>query len=176
MTNFPLPLNPNETVLKTDEHAAHVRNNALGYNVIYGTLWLTDQRLLFRSALLGSTLSYPLSRVASAARREVSISQRQSRYSSQSYDAALYVEFDNGGKEYFLADDLSDWAAALASAKSAAPNLPFTQMPPSRSAVEQGSRGLWVIGGIMAGIVLLFLCTAVVCFGLPLLLALFGQK
>lgn len=176
MTTFPLPLNPDETILKTDEHAAHVKNSMLGYNVIYGTLWLTDQRLVFRSALLASTLSYPLSRVADAARKEVSLSQRQSGYSSQKYDAALYVEFDSGGKEYFLADDLSAWAAEILSAKAAAPDLPFTQVPPTRSAVEQGSRGLWVIVGIMAGIVLLFLCMVFACVGLPFLLALFGQK
>ena len=178
MTTFPLPLNANETILKTDEHAAHVKNNSLGlgYNVIYGTLWLTDQRLVFRSAVLASTLSYPLSRVASAARTTVSLSQRQSGYSSQSYDAALYVEFDNGGQEYFLTEDLSAWAEAILSARSTAPDLAFTQAPPTRSAVEQGSRGLWVIVGIMAGIVLLFLCTVFVCVGLPALLAVFGQK
>jgi hypothetical protein len=45
-----------------------VKNNplGLGYNVIYETLWLTDQRLVFRPALLASTLSNPLSRVANA--------------------------------------------------------------------------------------------------------------
>ena len=176
MTTFPLPLNANETILKTDEHAAHVKNNALGYNVIYGTLWLTDQRLVFRSAVLASTLSYPLRRVSSAARKEVSISQRQTQYSARSYDAALYVEFDNGGKEYFLTDDLLAWAEAILNARSAAPDLPFTQMPPTRSAVEQGSRGLWITIGILAGIVLLFLCTVFVCVGLPILLSVFGQK
>jgi len=176
MTTFPLPLNGDETILQTDEQAAHVKNNLLGYNVIYGTLWLTDQRLVFRSALLANTLSYPLSRVANAARKEVSLSQRQSPYSSQSYDAALYVEFENGGKEYFLTEDLSAWATALLRARSAAPALPFTQVPPTRSAVEQGSRGLWVIAGMLAGIVLLFLCTVFACVGLPVILSLFGQK
>ena len=180
MTSFPLPLNANETILKTDEHAAHVKNNALGlgYNVIDGTLWLTDQRILFRSAVLGNMLSYPLSRVDNAARRDVSISQRQSQYSSQSYDAALSIEFDNGGREYFLlpTGDLSDWAAEISRLKSTAPNLPFTQLPPAHSAVEQGNRGLWVMGGIIAGIVLLFLCTAMACIGLPMLLSLFGQR
>ena len=176
MTTFPLPLNGDETILQMDEQAAHVKNNLLGYNVIYGTLWLTDQRLVFRSALLANTLSYPLSRVADAARKGVSLSQRQSPYSSQSYDAALYVEFENGGKEYFLTEDLAAWATALLSARSSAPALPFTQVPPTRSAVEQGSRGLWVIAGILAGIVLLFLCTVFACVGLPVLLSLFGQK
>jgi len=178
MTTFPLALNVDETVLKTDEHAAHVKNNplGLGYNVIYGTLWLTDQRLVFRSALLASTLSYPLSRVASATRKEVSFSQRQSGYSAQTYEAALYVEFDNGGKEYFITNELSAWAAEILNARSTTPDLPFTQVPPTRSAVEQGSRGLWVIVGIMAGIVLLYLCTVFACVALPFLLALFGQK
>src|SRR6266498_1364698 len=180
MAKFPLPLNANETILKTDENSAHVKNNVLGigYNVIYGRFWLTDQRIVFRSALLRSTLSYPLSRVAKAERVEVNISQRQSQYSFRNYDAALYIEFDNGGKEYFLtpADDILDWVAAISSAKSMAPNLPFTQTPPSRSAVEQGSRGLGVIIGIMVGIGLLFICTVFACVGMPLLLSLFGQK
>lgn len=180
MTQFPLPLNTNETILKTDEDTAHVRNNVLGigYNVIYGRLWLTDQRIVFKSALLGSTLSYPLSRVAKAERVEVNISHRQSQYSFRNYDAALYIEFDNGGKEYFLtpANDILDWAAAISNAKSTAPNLPFSQTPPSRSAVEQGSRGLGVIVGIMVGIGLLFICTVLACVGLPLLLSMFGQQ
>ena len=119
-----------------------------------------------------------MSRAADAARKEVSLSQRQSQYSSQKYDAALYVEFEDGGKEYSLApaSDISAWAAAILTARSAAPDLPFTEMPPARSAVEQGSRGLWVIVGIIAGIILLFLYTAFACAGLPVLLALFGQK
>src|SRR5215211_3246349 len=73
MTTFPLPLNAEETILKTDDQAAHVKSGMLGYNVIYGTLWLTDQRLVFRSALLATTLSYPLRRLAGAARHEVGL-------------------------------------------------------------------------------------------------------
>ncbi|MBI3150550.1 MAG: hypothetical protein HYZ21_00305 [Chloroflexi bacterium] len=177
MTNFPLPLNQDESILKTDSSAAHVRNAALGmgYNVIYGMLWLTDQRLVFRSAILGNTLSYPLSRVAKAERVEVSLSRRQTQFSSQFYDAALRVEFDNVGREYFLTNEIADWAAAISNAKATAPNLPFTQMPPTTSAVEQGARGLWVILGIMAGIVLLFCCSVVACFGLSFLVSLSGQ-
>jgi hypothetical protein len=176
MPTFPLSVNAGETILKTDEHASHVQNNLLGYNLVFGALWLTDQRLVFRSAILANTLSYPLSRVASATRKEVRIWQKQSQYSSGSFDAALYVEFDDGGREYFLTDDLSAWAAAILSARSGAPDLPFTQVPPARSALEQGSRGVWVIIGILVGIVLLFLCTVFACVGLPFLLALFGQK
>jgi tetrahydromethanopterin S-methyltransferase subunit G len=54
--------------------------------------------------------------------------------------------------------------------------MPFTQAPPSRSAVDQGGRGIGVIATIMLGLVLLFLCTTVVCVGLPLLLSLFSGK
>ena len=174
MSNFPLPLNVNETVLKSDEKAAHVKDNLIGYNVIFGTLWLTSQRIVFQSALFGSALAYPLSHIGKAVRAEVSLSRRTSQYSSQTYDAALYVEFDNGGKAYFIPEDIQAWASALLEAKAFAPNLPFTQMPPSRSAVEEGNRGLWVILGIMGAIVLLFICTAIACIGLPFLLVMFG--
>ena len=178
MTNFPLPLHANETILKTDENAARVKNNALGigYNVIYGTLWLTRDRMIFQSSVLGSLVSYPLSRMTKASRAEVSISQRQTQYSFKSYDAALHIEFDNGGKEYFIPQNIDDWPRAISDAKVAAPDMPFAQAPPSRSAVEQGGRGIGVIAAIMLGIVLLFLCTAAACIGLPLLLSLFSGK
>jgi hypothetical protein len=176
MSNFPLPLNANETVLKSDEKAAHVKDNLIGYNVIYGTLWLTSQRVIFQPALFGSALAYPLSHIGKAVRAEVSLSRRTSQYSSQSYDAALYVEFDNGGKLYFIPEDIQAWASALLEAKALAPNLPFTQMPPRRSAVEEGKRGLWIILGVMGAIILLFICMAITCFGLPLLLSMFSSS
>jgi len=178
MTNFPLGLYANEMILKTDENAARVKNNALGigYNVIFGTLWLTTHRLIFQSSVLGSLISYPLSRITKARRVEVSISQRQGQYSFKNYDAALHIEFNNNGKEYFIPQNIEDWARAILDVKAAAPDMPFTQAPPSRSAVEQGGRGFGVIAAIMLGIVLLFLCTAVTCIGLPLLLLLFSGK
>ncbi len=175
MSNFPLPLNAYETVLNSDEKAAYVKNGLIGYNAIYGTLWLTSQRIVFQPSLFGNALSYPLSHIGKAVRANVSLARKTSQYSFQSYDAALYVEFDNGGKEYFIPKDIDAWVAALLEAKTFAPNLPFTQTPPSRSAVEEGNRGLWIILGIMFGIVLLFICTAITCFGLPLVLSLFAN-
>jgi hypothetical protein len=76
MANFPLLLHANEAILKSDENAARVKNNVLGigYNVIYGNLWLTTHRMLFQSSVLGSLVSYPLSRITRARRAEVSIS------------------------------------------------------------------------------------------------------
>lgn len=178
MSNFPLRLDVDEMILKTDENAAFVRNNALGlgYNVIFGTLWLTTHRIVFQSSVLGRVVTYPLSRIAKATRSEVTISQKQTQYAFRNYDAALRVEFDNGGREYFIPQNIADWATAIADAKTAAPEMQFTQAPPSHSAVEQGGRGVGVIAAIMLGIVLLFLCTAAICVGLPVLLSLFGQK
>ncbi len=175
MSTFPLPLHENESLLQTDNNAARVKNNvlAIAYNLIFGTLWLTNHRLVFQSSILGSLVSYPLSRIRNARRADVSISHRQSRYSFQNYDAALYIEFDNGGKEYFIPQKIEDWAAAVSDAKADAPQLPFTEAPPRRSAVEQSGRGIGVIATIMAGIVILFLCTAAACIGGPFLLSLF---
>ena len=97
-----------------------------------------------------------------------------SQYQSHTYDAALYLEFDNAGKEYFIPQDIPGFAQAILDVKVSAPSLPYTRTPPLRSAVEQGNRGLWVILGIMGGIVLLFICTSIICFGLPLLFSMFG--
>jgi len=174
MNNFPFPLDPEETILNSDEKSAYAKNSLLGYNVVFGTLWLTSQRLVFQDSFLGGSFAYPLSRIVKAMRTDVQIYYRVSRYSSHTYDAALYVEFDNGGREYFIAQDLAGFAQAIQTAKVSAPSLPYTKMPPLKSAVEQGNRGLWMILGIMGGIVLLFLCTACVCFLLPTLLSMFG--
>ena len=51
-----------------------------------------------------SPLASPLRRAPSRQRRTEGCQHfaEQSQYSSQSYDAALSIELDNGGKEYFL--------------------------------------------------------------------------
>lgn len=171
MNNFPLPLNAEETILNSDEKSVYVKNGPLGYNVIFGTLWLTDQRLVFQDSLLGNSFAYPISRIAKALRVDKEIYYKTSQYTSHTYDAALYLEFDNGGKEYFIPQDIAGFAQAIQEAKVSAPSLPYTRTPPMKSAVEGGNRGLWVILGIMGGIVLLFICTAIACLVLPTLLS-----
>ncbi len=177
MADFPLAFHPNETILNSDGKAAHAKNSLLGYNVIFGTLWLTSQRIVFQPSPFGGILAYPLSHIASASKADVHIYSTVSAggfASTTTYEAGLHVEFDNGGKEYFIPTEIDAWAAAIREAKSSAPDLPYTQMPPRRSAVEEGKRGLWVILGIMAGIIFLFLCTALACLVLPFLLSLSG--
>src|SRR3972149_7226062 len=100
MKNFPLPLNAEETILNNDEKSVYVKNSLLGYNVVFGTLWLTNQRLVFQSSILGNSFAYPVRSIAKALRADVNIYYRVGRYHSHTYDAALYLEFDNGGKEY----------------------------------------------------------------------------
>jgi hypothetical protein len=178
MSNLPVSYLPGESVLRAAENVIHVKNNVLGlgYNIIYGTFWLTTQRIVFQSFPFGSLIIYPLQHLTSATRAEVSIAHQTGRYSSASFDAALYLEFDNGGKEYFIPADLAGWAAAIMDAKVNAPALPFTQTPPSRSAVQEGNRGLWVMLGIFGAIVLCFVCSVAACVGFPLLLTLFGNR
>lgn len=171
MKNFPLPFNTEETILNSDEKSVYVKNGPLGYNVVFGMLWLTNQRLVFQDSLFGNSFAYPISRIVKALRVDKEIYYKTSQYSSHTYDAALYLEFDNGGKEYFIPQDIASFAQAIQDAKVSAPSLPYTRMPPLKSAVEQGNRGLWVILGIVGGIVLLFLCTACSCLVLPSLLS-----
>ncbi len=176
MPNFPLPTNPDETILRSEENAKHVENSLIGYNVIYGTFWLTNQRLVFQSFPFGAITAYPLSHIATAEMLDVSIHQRTSQYSSNTFNAALRVGFDNGGKEYFITANIPDWAAAILEARISSPSLAYTQTPPMSSAVEQGSRGCWIMAGIFAGIGLLFICTVLTCVLLPFLLSMFGRN
>src|SRR5690242_18511220 len=104
MPTFPLPMNPDETILRSEAKAIRVKNSLLGigYNVVYGTLWLTTQRIVFQSFVLNSITAYPLSHISSAEALDVTISERTSHYSSNSFNSALRLGFDNGGKEYFI--------------------------------------------------------------------------
>jgi hypothetical protein len=176
MPNFPSPLNPDETVLRGEENARHVKNNLIGYNVVYGTLWLTNQRIVFQSFPFATITAYPLSHVAAAEALDVSIHQRTGRYSSHTFNSALRISFDNGGKEYFIPANIPDWAAAILDARISAPTLAYIQTPPATSAVEQGSRGCWMMAGIFAGIVLLFICISSACILLPFALSLLSGK
>jgi hypothetical protein len=74
-------------------------------------------------------------------------------------NSALRLGFDNGGKEYFIPGNIPEWAAAILEARITSLTLAYTQIPPTTSAVEQGSRGCWVMAGIFAGIVLCFVCS-----------------
>jgi hypothetical protein len=172
----PIPLSAGETVLRTDENAAHAVNSLLGHNLKFGGLWLTSQRIVFQSSFLGGTVFYPLRHIVKASRSDVPIYYRSGSGmagSTATYNSSLYLEFDNGGEEYFIPAEIDAWASAILDARAVAPELPYAQMPPGRSAVGT-NRGLWIILGIMAGIVLLFLCTVMACFGLPLMLSLLG--
>lgn len=178
MQNFPLPMNPDESILRSEEKARRVKNSLLGigYNVVHGTLWLTNQRIVFHSFLLGNITAYPLSHIGSAEALAVSITERTSRYSSNTFESALRLVFDNGGREYFITANIPEWAAAILETRITSPTLAYTQTPPTISAVEQGSRGCWIMAGIFAGIVLLFLCTSTTCLLLPLVLSLLGGQ
>lgn len=173
MPDFPLQTNPDETVFRSEEHAKHVKNSLLGigYNVVYGTLWLTSQRFVFHSFPLGNITAYPLSHIASAEAVEVNITERLTRYSFNTFNSTLRLGFDNNGKEYFIPADSAAWAAAILEARAASPSLPYSQTPPTISAVEQGNRGCWVIAGIFAAIVLCFVCSAAGFLAFTFLLA-----
>lgn len=167
--NLPIPLHPNETILKTDENAARIKNNALAliYHVIHGNLWLSNHRLVFQSSVPGGLVSYPLSRIRLARRADVNVSRRPGRHSSEDYDAALYIEFDSGGKEYFIPQNIDEWAVET-------PDLPFTQAPPARSALEQDRRRIVTSGAIVLGLLLLFLCIYGAFVWVPIVVSLFG--
>jgi hypothetical protein len=176
VSQLPVSLNPGETVLREDDQAIHVKNNpiGIGYNVIYGTLWLTSQRIVFSSFPLGNVLTYPLRRITGATRAEISVSHRtvsSPLYTRRTFfDAGLKLDFDNSGREYLIPREIDDWVQAIRAAQLAAPDLPYVQVPPLTSAVEQGSR-VGVLVGIFFAVVLCFLCGVGGVLGVIFLLA-----
>jgi len=175
MSTFPIPLNTNETILRSDEKANYAKNGPIGYNVISGTLWLTSQRIVFQPSLFGGAVAYPLSHIVKASRSDQPIykaSPAGNFVFNTTYKAGLHLEFDNGGMEYFIPEEIDAWAVAILEARSASPELPYSKIPPTHSAVEKGSRGMWVMLGVFGAIVLLFLCSVAACLGMTFILPL----
>jgi len=181
MTDLPIPLNPGEAVLRESE-AVYPKNSMLGigYNAVFGHLWLTDQRLIFHGTILGQTRAYPLSHVT-----DVTPTDRQIKTAGVSVDVAsftkwsslLRVEFDGKAREYFAVKDMAGWTEGILAAKSKAPQLAYTTLPNTRSGVETtgGQLVLWFVGAA-AGICLLFTCCVVVTLFSPSILALIGNS
>ena len=178
MPDLPVPLNPNERVL-LDSEAVYPRTSllGLGYNAIFGHLWLTNQRVVFRGPLVGQILSHPLSHVINA-----EASDRQIKTSGATIEgfaafmttsSLMVITFDNGGREYFAIKDIAGWAAAIVRAGPEAPPLEYTSMPSRRPGVETGPKELvlW-FGGVVAAMCLAGTCCAGLTFGAPFLVVL----
>lgn len=178
MADLPVPPNPGETVLM-DVEAVYPKNSLLGfgYNPVFGHLWLTGQRLIFRGTAFGHILAFPLSHVKGA-----SATQRQIKTSGASVDGTpmftgsstvMVVNFDNGGREYFAVKDLAGWSEGIRAAQSKAPPLDYTAMPNRRPGVESspGQLLLW-FGGVVALMCVSLVCCAGLFTFLPVILTL----
>ena len=127
MSSFPIPLNSAETILRSEENCIFIKNSPLGvgYNLVYGTLWLTSQRVVFHAGFSGANEIYPLSRLANAASAEVNVARKNldigiyQNYTS--FNSGLRLDFDNNGLVYFIPKDIDSWAAAVLAAKGGAP-------------------------------------------------------
>src|SRR5258706_4141729 len=108
MTDLPIPLNPNERVL-LDSEGVYPRTSllGLGYNAIFGHLWLTNQRLVFRGTLMGQILDLPLSRVTGAEASDRQIKTKGAKIEGfaafMTTSTLMVISFDNGGPEYMVA-------------------------------------------------------------------------
>jgi hypothetical protein len=182
MVQFPVPLNSGESIQRSEEDCVYVKNSALGvgYSLVFGTLWLTNQRIVYRSKFLGSQTIYPLSHLTTAGNTNASVSEKKvstpfyNRY--HTYDSALELNFDNNGTDYFIPQDIDGWSAAILEAKRGAPELAYVQAPPQRPSIGQSNRTVWTIFGIFAAIVLLFICGVGSCIGFTFLLALINAS
>lgn len=157
--------------------------NGLGYNPLNGELILTDQRLVFKpdpavtqvqrialSAAGASDVWFPIRRVVACSEQPMKVQWGKPN--------VLKLEFDNGGREYFVihASDkmpAGTWAGALTNARAAAPELPYDREPALKSGFEQpagrGAQRLllyWALGVVA-------LC--MVCSIAALIVNAFGQ-
>lgn len=180
MADLPIPLNPGETVLRESD-AVYPKNSllGLGYNAVFGRLWLTDQRLVFRGTLLGQTLVFPLSHVTSAMPTERSIKTASVSVGGADawtqWSSLMKVEFDGHAREYFAVKDMAGWTEGILAARAKAPEMPYTTTPNTRPGVETtgGQLVLW-FGGVVGLMCLGFACCAgLTTFG-PMLLVLIG--
>jgi hypothetical protein len=178
MSYLPVSHLPGEAILLQDDNAVYIKNNLLGfgYQTLTGTLWLTTQRIMFRAAVPGTLTVYPLSHIARVLPVEVRIANKTGRNSSRPFTAALYLGFDDGGREYLIPQDIPAWAAAILAAKTGAPALPFSQTPPARSAVEERQRSLWALLGVFVATMLCGLCGGLLWLGVSFLLAVVGVQ
>jgi len=172
---------PGEKILLTDEKAAFVWNDAygFGYGVLSGTLWLTSQRVVFqRSPRLNDRIeirfdspsrhegwsAFPLQRVQRAYEFETKIlKQDNPRRKGQvvgdwiQANSVLALEFENGGQEFFIVQEISVWVDEIMTAIPGAPPLPYSEVPAKRHALTHGERAWWIwvaIWGLFVAVLL----------------------
>ncbi len=112
------------------------------YNILYGQLVLTDQRIGFFETLRSQTMAFPLSRITHIGHTALPLGQR--------FDV-IKVEFDNGGVEYLGVDDPAEWIRTLDTARKIARRLDYEEMPSLEDGVENSRR----LGGQLARYVIL---------------------
>jgi len=181
MAELPIPLSPGESVL-TDAEAVYPKTSLLGfgYNAVFGRLWLTGHRLIFRGTIFEQILVFPVSRVTNAAPTERQIKTGGAKLdgftSFMSFSTLMVVEFDNGGREYFAVKDLAGWSEAIKDAQRKAPLMEYAINPSRRPGVEAGFGQLMVwFAGAAALMCVGFVCCSGLTLALPFILALVGS-
>jgi hypothetical protein len=172
---IPFQLSPDETLIA---HAS-VRRYAPALFILrqqhHGTLYLTTSRMVFQRVLGGSSISFPLSRVTAAATEEIVVGRGMEV-------AAIHVDFDTGGAEYFIPNgssiqsvDNGEYALSFASgeptnqlarainaARSKAPQMSYTASPGQKLNPEAASRAILIFtAAVFTCLCLTFLCVGI---------------
>ena len=180
MQNLPIPLLDGERILlKSPARYLLTTPSGAGYNPINGDLFLTDQRLIFKpdagatatqrivlSAAGASTVVFPIRHIAACSEQPMRVQWGNPN--------VLKLQFDNGGREYFVVHAQKSapngtWSVAINAAKPDAHALAYTAVPALSPGFEKPSNGgtkrvllFWLIG-----IVALCLVCAVVAQFVP---------
>lgn len=153
-----------------------------GYNPINGELTLTSHRLIVKpdvavtrtqrivlGAAGASVVWFPLRRVVACSEQPMKVQWGRPN--------VLKVEFDNGGREYFVVHagktmPPGTWAAALMKAQADAPDLAYDRLPATKPGFEQsasfGARRMmiyWLIGIVVLCLVCSVVAVLVNSFG-----------
>jgi hypothetical protein len=161
------PLGDEHVLLQGPARYLLTTPSGVGYNPINGQLTLTSERLVFTpdrvdgmpglvlSAAGASVVTFPIRRVAECSE------QRQKVQWSR--PVVLRLEFDTGGREYFVIHPSATrpagtWAAALKQAQGSASELAYERAPALSPGFEQpASRGVqrllvcWAIAVVSIG-------------------------
>ena len=174
----PLPLfNGERALLKSPARYLLTTPNGAGYNPINGDLFLTNQRLIFKpdagatatqrivlSAAGARTVEFPIRRVVTCGEQPMRVQWGNPN--------VLKLQFDNGGREYFVVHARKDapkgtWADAIGAAKPGAPELVYSAIPAVNPGFEKPSKSgtnRLLLFGLIGLVALCLICVAIAQF------------
>ena len=168
----PVPLHDGERMLlRSPARYLLTTPNGAGYNPVNGDLFLSSQRLIFKpdagvtptqrivlAAAGAALIDFPIRRVVACGEQPMRVQWGNPN--------VLKLQFDNGGREYFVVHARKDapngaWAAAIDAAKPDAPEHAYSVLPAMNPGFEKPSNkgpNRLLLFGLIAVVALCLVC------------------